>query len=334
VIALAVARYRALGARVRTEGLRNAPALTAYTGEGAHNAITKAMELLGLGSSALKIIPGCKEGGMDIACLAKAVERDRSAGAHPFCVIGTAGSVDLGEFDDLGKLAEFCRRESLWFHVDGAFGAWAKLANDPWRRLTHGMELADSLAFDFHKWMFVQYDCGAVLIRDEGAHTAAFASRPHYLAAQSRGLGGGAPWYCDYGIDLSRGFRALKVWSAIRTYGISAFKDAISHNCELAVQMGEYAASVGLTPAAPVRLNVCSFSAAPAGMDEPSSDALNTSIAQQLQMNGQAVFSTTKVKGRTVIRAAITNHRTCAADIHYAIDAVCQARDQILFKNV
>lgn len=334
VIALAVARCQALGAQLRADGLRNGPALTAYTGEGAHNAVTKALELLGLGSTTLRIIPRCKQGGMDIECLAEAVEHDRSTGAKPFCVVGTAGSVDLGEFDDLGKLARFCRSQSLWFHVDGAFGAWAKLANEPWARLTDGMELADSLGFDFHKWMYVQYDCGAVLIRDEEAHRTAFASRPSYLAGQSRGLGGGEPWYCDYGIDLSRGFRALKVWCAIRTYGISAFKAAISRNCELAAQMGQYAASSNLIPAAPVTLNVCCFSAALPGMDDLSSDALNTSITQQLQLDGEVVFSTARVNGRIVIRAAITNHRTCSADIYYAIDAVCRARDQILVKNV
>jgi len=331
LIALAVARHRALGPRVRTEGLVNAPRLTAYAAEGAHSANSKALELLGLGSTALRAIPVCKKGGMDLARLVEAVQGDRAAGAQPFCVIGTAGSVDRGEFDNLEDLADFCRREALWFHVDGAFGAWARLADEPWRGLTRGMELADSLAFDFHKWMYVQYDCGAVLIRDEAVHRAAFASRPSYLAGQGRGLGGGEPWYCDYGIDLSRGFRALKVWAAIRAHGRSAFGAAISRNCELAEQMGQRTASSDdLVLAAPVKLNVCCFSAAPSGMDGPSSDALNTSIAQQLQMDGDVVFSTVTVRGRTVIRAAITNHRTCSSDIRYAIDAVRRVRDQVL----
>jgi glutamate/tyrosine decarboxylase-like PLP-dependent enzyme len=331
VIALAAARYRALGPRVRAEGLRNAPRLTTYAAEGTHSAIVKALELLGLGSTSLQAIPIGKEGGIDLTHLAAAVERDRAGGVQPFCVIGTAGSVDRGAFDSLEDLAGFCQREALWFHVDGAFGAWARLADDPWRRLTRGMELADSLAFDFHKWMYVQYDCGAVLIRDEAVHRAAFASRPSYLAGQSHGLGGGEPWYCDYGIDLSRGFRALKVWAAIRAHGRSTFSAAITRNCALAAQMGQWTASSDdLTLSAPVKLNICCFSAAPSGMDGPSSDALNTSIAQQLQMDGDVVFSTVKVRGRTVIRAAITNHRTCSSDIRYAIDAVRRVRDQIL----
>jgi glutamate/tyrosine decarboxylase-like PLP-dependent enzyme len=331
VIALAAARYRALGRRVRAEGLHDAPRVAAYAAEGAHSAIVKALELLGLGSTSLRAIPVGEEGGIDLTHLSAAVERDRAAGVQPFCVIGTAGSVDRGAFDNLEDLAGLCQREALWFHVDGAFGAWARLADDPWRGLTRGIELADSLAFDFHKWMYVQYDCGAVLIRDEAVHRAAFASRPSYLASQSHGLGGGEPWYCDYGIDLSRGFRALKVWAAIRAHGRSALGAAISRNCELAAQMGRWTASSDdLTLAAPVQLNVCCFSAAPSDMDAASSDALNSGIAQQLQMDGDVVFSTVKVDDRTVIRAAITNHRTCSADILYAIEAVRRVRDQAL----
>ncbi|HNP35702.1 MAG TPA: pyridoxal-dependent decarboxylase [Woeseiaceae bacterium] len=331
VIALAVARQRALGPELRVDGLRNAPQLTAYTAEGAHSATTKAMQLLGLGSSAVRRIPANATGGMDLARLADAVNLDRSTGAKPFCVIGTAGSVDLGEFDDLRGLADFCQRESLWLHIDGAFGAWARLAKEPWRSLTNGIERADSLAFDFHKWMYVQYDCGAVLIRDESEHRAAFEARPTYLTAQSQGLGGGDPWFCDYGIDLSRGFRALKVWSAIRACGTAAFSAAITRNCELALQMSHCVlSSKDLSLAAPVRMNVCCFSAAPASMDDASSDKLNASITQQLQLSGQAVFSTTRVAGRTVIRAAITNHRTAARDIRIAIGAVNEMRKALL----
>ena len=334
VIALAAARQRSLGSQVRTEGLRNAPRLTAYAAEGAHNCIAKALELLGLGSTALRSIPLREQGGMDMARLAATIEGDKADGARPFCVIGTAGSVDLGAFDDLEMLADFCRREGLWFHVDGAFGAWATLASDPWRSLTRGIERADSLAFDFHKWMYVQYDCGGVLIRDEALQLATFASRPSYLAGQGRGLGGGDLWYCDYGTDLSRGFRALKVWSAIRAHGRAAFGAAISRNCEQAAQMGHLvASSEEFALVAPIKLNVCCFSVAPRGMDGPSSDALNARIAERLQLDGQAVFSTTKVQGRVVIRAAITNHRTSAADIRYAMDAVSRARKRVLAES-
>ncbi|MBF0212258.1 MAG: amino acid decarboxylase [Magnetococcales bacterium] len=327
VIALACARLQALGAASRKEGIQALPRLTAYAMTGVHNATLKALELLGLGSSALRTIPGSGGGGMDLERLARAVEEDRQAGLLPFCVIGTAGSVDLGLFDPLHALADFCQRERIWFHVDGAFGAWARLAEAPWCELVQGIERADSLALDFHKWMFVQYDCGVVLLRDERTHRAAFAARPAYLAQQSQGLGSGEPWYCDYGIDLSRGFRALKVWSALRAHGSEAFGQAITRNCRLAERMAQRVAETpGLRLAAGVRLNICCFSAAPESWELARQDELNMRIAQQLQLSGDGVFSTTKIAGGVVLRAAIVNHRTNEADIDGVIEAVSRMR--------
>ena len=327
LIALACARLKALGPDSRRDGMQGTPRLAAYAVKGVHNATVKALELLGIGSSALRSIAADSRGSMDLELLAQAVAKDRDAGVQPFCVVATAGSVDLGWFDDIDRIADFCAREQLWLHVDGAFGAWARLADSPWSGLLRGIERADSLAFDFHKWMYVQYDCGVVLIRDEAIHRQAFAARPAYLAKQDQGLGGGEPWYCDYGMDLSRGFRALKVWSALRAYGSEALGQAITRNCRLAALMGErVGAQPGLRLAAPVRLNVCCFSAAPAQWEAAAQDALNEAITHQLQLSGEVVFSTTKIDGRTVIRAAIANHRTCEADIEYAIAAVCRVQ--------
>lgn len=328
VIALAVARTKALGKDSRYNGIQGHPKLVAYAVKGVHNATSKALELLGIGSSALRTIDTDADGRMDMALLAQTVATDRAAGLCPLCIVGTAGSVDLGLYDDIEALADFCTREDIWLHVDGAFGAWARLAAAPWSNLVRGIERADSLAFDFHKWMYVQYDCGAVLIRDETAHREAFAARPAYLAKQDQGLGGGEPWYCDYGVDLSRGFRALKVWSALRAYGSDALGKAITRNCELAAHLGQLVEKTpGLRLSRPVRLNVCCFSAAPADWDGAAQDALNTRITHQLQLAGEVVFSTTKIDSRTVIRAAITNHRTCEADMDYAITAVMRVRD-------
>jgi len=331
VIALAAARQFALGADSRRVGIQGAPRLAAYGAEGVHNATVKALELLGLGSSALRRIRTRQDtGAMDLGALEHAMAEDRAVGVRPFCVIGTAGSVDRGDFDDLEGLADFCGREKVWFHVDGAFGVWARLAEAPWRDLARGIDRADSLAFDFHKWMYVQYDCGAVLIRDEAKHRAAFAARPAYLAGQSQGLGGGDPWYCDYGLDLSRGFRALKVWSALRAYGSRLLGEAITRNCRLAALMARLVeASPDLTLSAPVRLNVCCFSAARPDWRPAAQDELNTRIAQQLQIEGEAVFSTTRIHERTVLRAAIVNHRTCEADISHALAAVERKRAEL-----
>jgi aromatic-L-amino-acid decarboxylase len=329
VIGLAAARLHALGADSRRQGIRGGPPLTLYAAEGVHNATVKAAELLGLGSQALRHIPvDPVRGSMDVERLAEVVARDRDAGLRPMCVVGTAGSVDRGSFDRLDHLADFCAAEGIWLHVDGAFGAWARLADEPWRELVRGIDRADSLALDFHKWMFVQYDCGLILLRDEARHRAAFAARPAYLAAQDAGLGGGEPWFCDYGVDLSRGFRALKVWSTLRAYGSAQLGAAITRNCRLAAEMARQVASTPeLTLLARVDANVCCFSVIADGHDV---DALNTRIVQRLQQDGSAVFSTTRIAGRTAIRAAITNHRTTPEDVRLAIAAVVLARAAML----
>jgi glutamate/tyrosine decarboxylase-like PLP-dependent enzyme len=324
VIALAVARIHQLGHAVRADGVREAPDLLAYCAAGAHSANPRALELLGHGAQALRRVPTTgPSGGMDLALLAQQLASDRAAGKRPFCVIATAGSVDTGAFDDLDALADLCAREGLWLHVDGAFGCWARIADKPWRDQVRGIERADSLAFDFHKWMYVQYDCGAVLVRHGDAHRAAFAMRPAYLERQEEGVGGGDPWYCDYGIELSRGFRALKVWASLRAYGLDRLGRAISDNCRQAARMARLVeASETLELGAPVVLNVCCFRYAPKGIDPEEQDALNRQIATRVQLDGAVVFSTTRLNGRTFLRAAITNHRTRDEDIDLAIAAV------------
>jgi glutamate/tyrosine decarboxylase-like PLP-dependent enzyme len=324
IIALAAARIHKLGPGVRADGLRDAPDHVAYCAMGAHSANQKALELLGHGAQALRRIPTVgPAGGMDLARLNNQLAADRAAGKRPFCVIATIGSVDTGACDDIGAIADLCAQEGLWLHVDGAFGCWARIADQPWRELARGLERADSLAFDFHKWMYVQYDCGAVLIRHGDAHRAAFAMRPHYLEGQEQGVGGGDPWYCDYGIELSRGFRALKVWSCLRAYGLDRLGRKISDNCRQAARMARLVGAADeLELGAPVVLNVCCFRYAPGGIDPAEQDALNRRIATRLQLDGSVVFSTTRLNGRTFLRAAIVNHRTRDEDIDMATAAV------------
>ena len=324
VIGLAAARLRALGPELRAQGQQN-NWLTAYAGASVHNATGKAIELLGIGHNNLRKIPET-EAGMDLDILRARIREDRAAGAHPFAVIGTAGSVDLGRFDDLNGLALIAKEEDIWLHVDGAFGAWARLADAPWSNLVNGIERADSLACDFHKWMYVPYDCGLILIRDEAIHRATFAARPSYLAGQTRGLAGGDPWYCDYGIDLSRGSRALKVWTALQHYGPEKLGQAITRNCEQAVLMGETVSNTErMQLVAPVISNLCVFTADTL-LSAQDQSRLNMHIVQELQLAGEVVFSTTLVDEVTCIRAAIANHRTTRSDITASIAAVARLR--------
>ncbi|WP_406645425.1 pyridoxal-dependent decarboxylase [Aliisedimentitalea scapharcae] len=319
VIAFQAARVRAM-AEVRKTG-QQGTRLTAYAGQGVHNATRKAMELLGIGADNLRLVP-LMDGQMDGGALARMVAEDRAAGAVPFLMVGTAGSVDLGLFDDLNMLADLASEQNLWLHVDGAFGAWTRIAEDPWYSLTDGLGRADSIALDFHKWMYVGYDCAIALIRNVADQRAAFAARPAYLEGADRGLAGGDPWYCDYGIDLSRGNRAIKVWTALEMHGEAAFAAAITDNCRMAAYMADrVTAAPQMAMGAQVVSNVCVFTAR-ADLEAAAQSALNADIAQTLQETGEAVFSTTRVDGVVMLRAAITNHRTRAADVEAALAAV------------
>ncbi len=318
LIAVVVAREAALGNP--THGRRTAAGakqLTAYASTAAHGCIRKGIEIAGLGSDALRLIPEDHRHRMDLSALEEAIDNDRKAGLTPFFVIGTAGSVNTGAVDDLAGLADLCQREKLWFHVDGAYGALAKLAPELAPRLD-GMERADSLAFDFHKWGQVPYDAGVILVRDGAAHQRAFALATDYLHRAQRGLGAGSPWPCDFGPDLSRGFRALKVWFTLKVYGTDALGETISHSCQLARYLES---RIGETPRlellAPVKLNIVCFRYRCA---EP--DQVNEKIVIALQESGIVTPSTTRIDGQLAIRAAIVNHRTSRAEIDALVEGV------------
>jgi aromatic-L-amino-acid/L-tryptophan decarboxylase len=323
VIGLAAARQAHAGGDIRREGLQGrAVRLVGYASREAHSCVAKAFELLGLGRDSLRLIPVDTEHRLGVPVLAEAITAGRAAGMQPFCVVGAAGTVNTGAIDDLQALADLCRDERLWFHVDAAFGGLAVLVPEIAPRLA-GMERADSLAFDFHKWLHVPYEAGCILIRDEAIHHAAFALRPDYLAAAERGLAGGSPWYCDYGIDLSRCFRALKVWFTLQTYGLDRLGEAIARNCAQARYLGErVAAEPELELLAPVPLNIACFRYRAAPVEEL--DRLNAAIVVELQERGIAAPSTTQIGGRLAIRACLCNHRTEQSDLNALIDGVLE----------
>jgi aromatic-L-amino-acid/L-tryptophan decarboxylase len=321
LLALVAARQHCLGDASRRFGLSSHPTLVLYAAEGVHSAIAKAMDVIGVGSENLRLVPiDASTGGMRCETLPTMIDADRSAGRMPFCIVGTAGSVDRGGFDPLAQIADVCRRENLWFHVDGAFGAWLQIAEPSLRALVDGIEKADTIACDFHKWMFVPYDCGMLLARDERHLRSAFALRPSYLASQENGIAGGEPWYCDYGVDLSRSFRALKVWATLRAYGTDRLGQVINNNCRLARYMaGLIRQSTVLRLHAPVISNVCCFGLTHLQMKPIAASALNGAIVARLQETGETVLSTTSLGGITVMRAAITNHRTLDVDVDAAV---------------
>jgi glutamate/tyrosine decarboxylase-like PLP-dependent enzyme len=314
-IAVLCARYRALGPAARAAGVGGAQ-LVAYAAAGVHRCVPGAMDMAGLGSEALRRIPVDAEYRMDIAALRAAIAVDIAAGKTPFMLVGTAGSVDVGAFDDLTTLGEIARAHDMWFHVDGAFGALACLSPTLSPLLT-GIADADSVAFDFHKWAQVTYDAGCVLVRDPALHEAVFARATNYLAAAPRGLAGGQPWPCDLGPDLSRGFRALKVWMTISAYGTTRLGEIVDHTCALAQHLAaRVEASDALELLAPVRLNIVCFGI-------KNFDASRTAeLVADLQIDGPFAPSTTIINGRMAIRAAIVNHRTELRDIDALADEI------------
>ncbi len=317
-VAILIARQAALGDEARRAGVGACGAdLTAYASRAAHNCIVRGMEMSGLGADALRLIDTDFRGRMDLAAAAAAVRADRNAGRRPFLLIGTAGSVDTGAIDDLSGLADLARAEGLFFHVDGAVGALGMMSTELAPRFA-GMERADSIALDFHKWGQAPYDAGFVLVRDADLQLATFSSPAAYLRREDRGLAAGSPWPCDFGPDLSRGFRALKVWFTLKVYGARALGDAMLGTCRLAQHLADLVVrQADLELLAPVELNIVCFRFR--GAD---ADALNSAIVTELQVTGVAAPSTTTIDGRLAIRAAIVNHRTRAEDLDLLVGQV------------
>jgi aromatic-L-amino-acid decarboxylase len=316
LMAVLVARTRALGASVRQKGI-DGSGLVAYTSTAAHGCIAQAMDLAGFGRDALrKIATDCFHR-IDVSALRASIVRDRDAGLKPFMVIGSAGTVDIGAIDDLQALSALCRDEGLWFHVDGAFGALGVLAPDIAPKLA-GLERADSIALDFHKWAQVPYDAGFLIVRDGAQHRETFAAPAAYLRRETRGLAAGSPWPCDLGPDLSRGFRALKTWFTLKTYGTEKIGAMIGRTCVLARYLEERVrAEPRLELMAPVQLNIVCFRFRAADADN-----VNADIVADIHESGFAAPSTTILDGRLAIRAAIVNHRTDINDIEILVDAV------------
>ncbi len=323
IIAAKTARDAAFDFVSRKTGAGSAR-LIGYTSAQAHSCLARAFDMIGLGTDALRAIPTLDDHTIDLGTLKQAIAEDRASGYQPFFLAGTAGTVNTGAIDDLDGLADIARDEQLWFHIDGAFGASAIASKTLAPRLK-GSERADSLAFDFHKWMHVNYDAGCVLIRDADLHRRAFANRPDYLAANGRALAGGDPWPVDFGPELSRGFRALKVWAHFLEHGTQKLGEMIDKNCEQARYLGDLVtAHAKLSLLAPVSLNICCFRYVEEDLSEADLDALNAEIVAELQMQGIAAPSTTRLDNRLAIRVNITNHRTEREDLDILIDGIDQ----------
>jgi glutamate/tyrosine decarboxylase-like PLP-dependent enzyme len=320
LMAVWVARTATLGQLARQHGVGGEGGLlTAYTSVAAHGCISKAMDLAGFGSDALRSMPVDRAQRVDVAAMRAQIKRDREIGLRPFLVVGSAGTVDIGAIDDLEALGALCREEKLWFHVDGAYGALGVLAPALAPRLA-GLQDADSVALDFHKWGQVPYDAGFLLVRDGERHRDAFAAPAAYLRRETRGLAAGSLWPSDLGPDLSRGFRALKTWFTLKAYGTGKLGAMIERTCALARYLEMRVTSEPrLELLAPAQLNIVCFR-----YRADEADRINGAIVADIQESGIAAPSTTTLDGKLAIRAAIVNHRTDAGDLDALVAAVLE----------
>lgn len=316
LVGLTVARNSQAEINLRYQGLQVLPRrMTLYASQETHSAIQRAVELLGLGSEALRQIPVDADFRLDLPALEQTIEQDHKAGYQPICVIGNAGTVNTGAIDDLNGVADICQREGLWFHIDGALGALAALS-PALRPLVAGIERADSIAFDLHKWMYLPYEVGCALVRHAEAHRQAFSMSPEYLThGGERGLTGGEHWFSNYGVQTTRGFRALKVWLLLKAYGLEKFGRLIRQNVEQARYLaGLVEAAPELERLAPVSLNIVCFRYCQENLTEAALAELNREILIRLHESGVAAPSSTILNGQYALRVAITNHRSRRED--------------------
>ncbi len=325
LVGLTVARNARAGFDVRAQGVAAAPRpLVLYASSETHSSVRKAVETLGLGREALRLVPVDDQYRVDVGALRAALAHDRAAGRRPFCIVGNAGTVNTGASDDLEALAEIARAEGAWLHVDGAFGALAAW-HPELRAQVRGLERADSLAFDLHKWGYVPYEAGCVLVRDATAHRAAFDVTAAYLAPARGGLAPEGPALSDYGPQLSRGFRALKVWLALQEHGVLKLGRLIRQNVAQAAWL---ARRVSETPelelCAPAPLNIVCFRwrGRPGALTDEALDARNAEILVRLHEDGVAVPTHTRLRGRYVLRVAIANHRSRREDFDLLVREV------------
>jgi glutamate/tyrosine decarboxylase-like PLP-dependent enzyme len=325
ILGLAVARSSKARIDMRRAGVAAAPQrMVLYASNETHSSIRKAVELLGLGSEALRIIPARADFRIDTDALEAAVAKDRRNGLHPFCVVANAGTVNTGAIDDMPRVADICEDHALWLHVDGAFGSLAWLCPELRPKLA-GLQRAHSLAFDLHKWMYLPYDVGCVFVQDAQAQHDAFAVSPSYLSQTIDGPALRATSFADYGIELSRRFRALKVWLTLKAHGLQSFEQQIRKNIRQAALLAERVeAHPNLALAAPVALNIVCFRYLDPDAQAEELDQLNHDVLIRLQTSGVALPSHAVLNGRFVIRTAITNHRSNYEDFDILVEAVAR----------
>ena len=321
--ALAVARNARAEIDLKTEGMQSVPRkMTIYVSDGGHHSLERSVELLGIGGRNLRWIPTGDDHRIKIDLLTETINNDRKAGYLPFCIIGCAGTVDTGAFDDFNALADLAAREKMWFHIDAAFGGWVKISKTH-RGLADGLERADSVAIDLHKWMYMPYGLGCTLVRDRLAHykTFAYGHDAKYIKAVydlSKVDGELLDSANNLALPLSRSFTSLNPYLLLRAYGREKYSRLIQQNIDQAKYLANLVESDSeMELTAPVTSNVICFRYNPGGLSEHELDDLNKTVISEIYKIIFWMISDTVIKGRFSLRAAIVNHRSKRGDFDY-----------------
>lgn len=323
---LLAARAAKAGWDVRAQGLHAGPPLTVYGSSETHGWAAKACDTMGMGRDAFRKVPVDDAFRIDLGAARDMIGADIAAGFRPIAIIGNTGTVNTAAIDDLLGIRALADAFNIWFHVDGAFGSLA--AWSPSRDLVAGQESADSIAFDLHKWGYMPYEVGVALTRDGEAQVKAFGAptgSAAYLKSADRGIAVDTTYFADRGLQLSRGFRALKVWFSMKEQGLERLGAAIQTNIDQAKYLGELVvARPELELLAPVSLNAVCFRYRIRGWSDDALNRLNLDILTELQVRGVAVPSQTILSGRFAIRVCITNHRSEQHDFDALVEAVTE----------
>jgi aromatic-L-amino-acid decarboxylase len=279
---------------------------TVYFSDQTHSSVERALRVIGFLPDQMRKLKSDENFRLSIESLRVAIANDRAKGLRPFCVIANAGTTNTGAIDPLSELADLAAEEELWFHVDGAFGAAAVLSERA-REMLRGLERADSVSLDPHKWLFQSFECGCILVRDAALLKSAFQIKPDYLRDVHRGLEEFNP--CDYGVQLTRSFRALKVWLSLQTFGVAAFREAITRGFELAeLAERELRARKGWEILSPAQMATVCFRFG-------NSDDLQTQLVDVMMKDGYALLTSTELRGAVSLRLCTINPRTTEEDI-------------------
>ena len=306
---------------------------TVYMSDQSHSALSRAAMIVGVRRDRIRMVPSDTSFRMDMDALARAVADDRDAGLSPIAVAANAGTTGTGAIDRLEELADFCAAERLWLHADAAYGGFAVLTEQG-KRLLRGIERADSIGLDAHKWFFQPYEAGCLLVKDEETLKDAFAVKPDIL--QDTVWGANHPNFSDLGLQLSRSVRALKVWMSVQTFGMAAFRRAVAHGMELAARAEEYVrASPVLEAMNAVTLGVVCFRVNPAGDDlhEEILDKVNRTVLARMFWDDPAFMSSTLLRGTFALRMCIINHTTTWEDVRETLEAVERFGRETLSKS-